>query len=46
MPEINILIESFPLRVGLGLFLSAALVPALDGFTGELSEWLAGFVVA
>jgi flagellar biosynthesis protein FliR len=46
MPEINILIESFPLRVGLGLFLSAALVPALGGFTRDLSGWLAGFVAA
>jgi flagellar biosynthetic protein FliR len=46
MPEMNILIESFPLRVGLGLFLAAALVPALNGFTRELSEWLAGFAVA
>jgi flagellar biosynthesis protein FliR len=46
MPEINILTESFPLRVGLGMLLSAALVPALGGFTQDLSGWLAGFVAA
>ena len=40
LPEMNILMESFPLRVALGLFMAAALMPSLSGFTVELAEWM------
>lgn len=40
LPEMNILMESFPLRVALGLALAAAMMPALDRFTGELASCL------
>jgi len=46
LPEMNVLLASLPLRVGLGLFMAAAMVPSLGMFTEELGEWLAGFLVA
>jgi flagellar biosynthetic protein FliR len=46
LPEMNILLASLPLRVGLGFILAAALVPALGDFTGELAGWLNRFMPA
>ncbi|MFW6132409.1 MAG: flagellar biosynthetic protein FliR [Planctomycetota bacterium] len=40
LPEMNILLTALPLRVAVGLFMAAALMPALHGFAGELAEWL------
>jgi flagellar biosynthetic protein FliR len=40
LPEMNVLMASLPLRVGLGFFLAAALVPALEAFTRDLGLWL------
>lgn len=40
LPEMNILLASFPLRMGLGLFMAAQLVPLLNSFTGELADWM------
>ena len=43
LPDVNILFESLPLRVGLGFFMAAAFLPALSAFTTEFGEWLAKF---
>jgi flagellar biosynthetic protein FliR len=40
LPDLNILFESFPLRVGLGLIMAAAMIPALDRFNSELSSYM------
>jgi flagellar biosynthetic protein FliR len=40
LPEMNILLTSFPLRVGLGLFMAAIIIPSLDYFTGEIADWM------
>jgi flagellar biosynthetic protein FliR len=40
LPEMNILLASLPLRSALGLFMAAALVPALHDFAIELANWL------
>jgi flagellar biosynthetic protein FliR len=45
MPDLNIFMDSFPLRVGLGLFLAAAMMPVLNAFTGDLAEWMRTFFV-
>lgn len=45
LPEMNILIASLPLRIGLGLFMAAAIMPSLGAFTVELGDWLDGFLV-
>jgi flagellar biosynthetic protein FliR len=40
MPEMNVLMESFPLRVGLGIVLSLAVMRTLNSFVAELADWL------
>lgn len=45
VPEMNILMASFPLRVGLGLLLAAAILPSLDGFTAELADWMGRLLI-
>ncbi len=40
LPDMNILFESFPLRVGLGLIMAAAMIPSLDRFNAELSSYM------
>ncbi|MBS3734262.1 MAG: flagellar biosynthetic protein FliR [Phycisphaerae bacterium] len=40
LPEMNILLTALPLRVAVGLFMAAALMPALHGFARELADWL------
>jgi flagellar biosynthesis protein FliR len=46
LPEMNVLMLSFPLRVGLGLFMAAAIMPAMNDFTIELAEWMGRFLVS
>ena len=45
LPEMNVLLVSFPLRVGLGLFMAAALMPVMNDLTIELADWLSRFMV-
>ena len=45
LPEMNILMASFPLRIGIGIFLAAAIMPMLNAFTNELARWMSGFLV-
>ena len=40
MPEMDILFTSLPLRVGLGLLMAAAVMPALNTFVGNLGQWM------
>jgi flagellar biosynthetic protein FliR len=40
LPEMNILLESLPLRIGLGLMFAAAVVPMMNTFIAELAEWM------
>jgi flagellar biosynthetic protein FliR len=40
LPEINVLFESFPLRVGLGLLMTAALLPGMNSFVSDLASWM------
>ena len=40
MPEMNILLASFPLRVGLGLLMALAIMPSMQVFTEELARWM------
>ena len=44
LPEMNLLIASLPLRIGLGLFMAAAILPSVQGFTSELGDWLNRFL--
>lgn len=44
LPELNVLMASLPIRVGLGFILAAALVPSLGAFTQEMGEWLNQFL--
>jgi len=46
LPEMNILFLSMPLRLALGLFIAAALLPTLDGFTEEIAAWMNRNLVA
>jgi len=45
LPEMNILTESFPLRVALGLLLASMVLPSLERFGTELGGWLNQFLV-
>lgn len=40
LPEMDILMTSLPLRVGLGFFMSAAMLPLIHGFVSELGQWI------
>lgn len=44
LPEMNVLMASLPLRVGLGLFMAAAMMPRLADFTEHLGDWLRRFL--
>jgi flagellar biosynthetic protein FliR len=46
LPEMNILILSFPLRIGLGLMMAAAILPTLSSMTAELGNWMNRFLEA
>jgi len=45
LPEMNILMTSLPLRVGLGLFMAAGIMPLMNSITRDLARWLNGFLV-
>jgi len=45
LPEMNLLIASLPLRIGLGLFMAAAILPSIQTFSAELGDWLNRFLV-
>lgn len=40
LPEMNILFESLPMRVALGLFLTGAFLPIISTFVTEMAEWM------
>ncbi len=40
LPEMNVLLASFPLRVGAGLMMAAAIMPTLDNFTALIARWM------
>ena len=40
VPEMNILFISLPLRVGLGLLMTAIFVPFINGFVAEFADWM------
>jgi flagellar biosynthetic protein FliR len=40
LPDMNILFESFPMRIGLGLIMATTMIPALDRFNAEMSAWM------
>ena len=40
LPDMNILFESYPLRMGLGVGIAAAMLPSLNNFTDEFALWL------
>lgn len=46
MPDLNILFESYPLRVAVGFLMAMAVVPVLNGFVGEVSHWIDQFLVS
>jgi flagellar biosynthetic protein FliR len=46
LPEMNILLASFPLRIGLGLLMAAALMPAVHDFAVNLAHWLSRYLIA
>ena len=39
-PEMNILFISFPLRIGLGLFMTGIFLPFVSSFLNEFSDWM------
>ena len=45
LPEMNILTESFPLRVALGLLMASMAMPSLERFGLELGGWLNQFLI-
>lgn len=44
LPEMNILMASLPLRIGMGLIMAIAMVPLLQGFTDEVAQWINRFL--
>jgi flagellar biosynthetic protein FliR len=40
LPDLNIFFESYPLRMGLGMIMAAAMMPSLGYFNGQLSMWI------
>jgi len=40
LPEINILLASFPLRIGLGLIMAAGMMPMLGSLAQWIGEWM------
>ena len=39
-PEMDILFTSFPLKVGLGLLMTAAFIPFINSFVSEFADWM------
>jgi flagellar biosynthetic protein FliR len=44
LPEMNVLMTSLPLRVGMGLVIATAMVPVLQGFTDDIAQWINRFL--
>ena len=44
LPEMDILLTSLPLRVGMGLVMTVALVPVLQTFCDEIMQWMGRFL--
>lgn len=44
LPQMDVLTQSFPLRVGLGLFLASMILPSLERFGIQLGGWLSQFL--
>jgi flagellar biosynthetic protein FliR len=40
LPEMNILMTSLPVRIGVGLIMAIAMVPLLQGFTDDVARWI------
>jgi flagellar biosynthetic protein FliR len=40
VPEMDILFTSMPLRIGLGLLMTAIFLPFINGFVAEFAEWM------
>jgi len=40
VPEMNIIFVSLPLRVGLGLLMTATFLPFINGFVAEFADWM------
>lgn len=40
MPDMNILFESYPLRLGLGMLMALAILPSFTRFVEDLSGWM------
>jgi flagellar biosynthetic protein FliR len=45
LPEMNILMTSLPLRVGLGFLMAAAMLPLIDTFVTDMGQWINGMMV-
>jgi flagellar biosynthetic protein FliR len=44
MPDMNILFESYPLRVGVGYLMAIGVVGALNGFVAQVTAWMRQFL--
>jgi len=44
LPEMNILLASFPLRVGMGLFMAVQMIPLFGTCNDQLVRWIGGLV--
>jgi flagellar biosynthesis protein FliR len=40
VPEMNIFFVSFPIRIGLGLLMTSAFLPFLNGYLAEMANWM------
>jgi flagellar biosynthetic protein FliR len=40
LPEMNILLASLPLRVGLGFFMAAAIMPLMSSVISQIARWM------
>jgi flagellar biosynthesis protein FliR len=45
LPDMNILFESYPIRVGTGLIMAAAMIPVLNSFAYDLKDWMAKYLL-
>jgi len=39
-PEMDILFTSFPLKIGLGLIMTAVFIPFINSFVSEFADWM------
>jgi flagellar biosynthesis protein FliR len=40
VPEMNIFFVSFPIRIGLGLLMTSAFLPFVNGYVAEMANWM------